>query len=461
MSAPLHHDTSPTRPTGTQVVTAIAALLALLVSLLALGRAMASPVRTVAVEDTGGGTTAPSSLEVDLTEFAIRPGTISAGTGTTITVTNVGQAAHDLTVEGTDVATPGLQPGGTASLSLAGLAPGSYTLLCSVPGHASAGMTGTLTIADDGASDTADMGGHVAPSAEEMLAAMQASVAAFPAETEGVGAAPLEPTLLPDGTKLFELVVDEVRWEVEPGKVVDAVGYNGMVPGPTMRVDVGDRVTIRVVNRLDEEGTSLHPHGLKGHAFELDGVTGISQDPIEPGDTMDHTFVADQESVVTYHSHHMSLHQVPNGLFGVLIVGDYAEVAGVEGVVDEQVMILNDAGNIGFSLNGKSFPATAPLAYRAGDRVIVHYANEGQMAHPMHLHNQRGTVIAKDGYVLPESARYQGDTFDVAPGERLTVVYDMDVPGTWAWHCHILSHVKRADGAMFGMLTAVIVEEST
>lgn len=463
MSAPLLHGAAPTRATGTQVVTAVAALAALLVSLLALGRALASPIGTVAVEGPGGDdTAAPASLDVDLTEFAITSGTVAAGTGTTITVTNIGQTAHDLTVEGTDVATPGLQPGGTASLSLAGLAPGTYTLVCSLPGHASAGMTGTLTIAADGTpvSDAADMGSHAAPSAEEMLAAMQASIAAFPAETEGVGAAPLEPTLLPDGTKLFELVVDEVRWEVEPGKVVDAVGYNGMVPGPTMRVDVGDRVTIRVVNRLDDEGTSLHPHGLKGHAFGLDGVTGISQDPIEPGDTMDHTFVADQESVVTYHSHHMSLHQVPNGLFGALIVGDYAAVAGVEGVVDEQVMILNDAGNIGFSLNGKSFPATTPYSYRSGDRVLVHYANEGQMAHPMHLHNQRGTVIAKDGYVLPESARYQGDTFDVAPGERLTVVYDMDEPGTWAWHCHILSHVKRSDGAMFGMLTAVIVEES-
>jgi manganese oxidase len=292
-----------------------------------------------------------------------------------------------------------------------------------------------------------------------MEALMAASIAAFPAETVGVGAAPLEPTVLDDGTKLFELVVDELEWEVEPGKVVEAVGYNGMVPGPTMRVDVGDRVTIRVVNQLDEEGTSLHPHGLKDHAFELDGVTFISQDPIASGDTMDHTFVADQESVATYHSHHMSLHQVPNGLFGALIVGDYAAVAGVEGVVDEQVMILNDAGNIGFSLNGKSFPATTPYVYRSGDRVIVHYANEGQMAHPMHLHNQTGTVIAKDGYVLPESARYQGDTFDVAPGERLTVVYDMKEPGTWVWHCHILSHVKRGDGSMFGMLTAVIVEE--
>lgn len=181
-----------------------------------------------------------------------------------------------------------------------------------------------------------------------------------------------------------------------------------MVPGPTMRVDVGDEVTIRVRNELDGEGTSLHPHGVKDHDFSIDGVTFISQDPIAPGDSMDYTFVADQESVVTHHSHHMSLHQVPNGLFGALIVGDYADIAGIDGVVDEQVMILNDAGNIGLTLNGKSFPATQAYSYTAGDKVVVHYANEGQMAHPMHLHNQPGRVIAKDGHLLPRAPATRG-----------------------------------------------------
>lgn len=213
-----------------------------------------------------------------------------------------------------------------------------------------------------------------------------------------------------------------------------------------------------MTNRLELEGTSLHSHGLKDHDFAIDGVTFISQDPIEPGESMDYPFTVDQESVMGY-SHHMSLEQVPNGLFGVMILGDYAELAGIEGVVDEIPMIINDAGNIGFSLNGNSFPATTPYQYTSGDKVLVHDTNEGQMSHPMHLHNQTGTVIAKDGYLLTESARYQGDTsFSIAPGERLSVVYELDPPGTWIWHCHILSHVKRADGTMFGMLTAMIVD---
>ena len=78
--------------------------------------------------------------------------------------------------------------------------------------------------------------------------------------------------------------------------------------------------------------------------------------------------------------------------------------------------------------------------------------------HPHHRHRPRaaGQPARDRGDHL---ARCSGDTFDVAPGERLTVVYEMDDVGTWVWHCHILSHLKRSDGSMFGMLTAVIVTE--
>jgi len=159
-----------------------------------------------------------------------------------------------------------------------------------------------------------------------------------------------------------------------------------------------------------------------------------------------------------YHSHHHSSHQVPDGLVGTIIVGDYAELTEQEGVTQEHVMVLNDAGVIGFSLDGKSFPATQPYTATTGEKVMVHYLNEGVMSHPMHLHGQTGWVVAKDGFPLP--APYRFDTLNVAPGERYTVVYDLQEPGTWIWHCHILSHVKRTDGSMFGMLTAMIVEDA-
>lgn len=452
------------------------AVLAALLSVFALGVSLATRNGTgaaidataPAAADPGGG---GSEVRVELSDFAITAADLTAAPGDTLVVHNTGAAEHNLKVRETPVGTGDIAPGASTTLAVADLGPGTYDIWCDIPGHATAGMEGTLTVAadggaepvaaGDGSTDDEGMSGTASSAAmqAEMERVMKDSIGSFPAVTEGVGAAVLEPEILDDGTKFFELVVDELQWEVEPGKVVDAIGYNGMVPGPTMHVDTGDDVVIRVTNQLDDQGTSLHPHGMKDHAFEMDGVTFVSQDPIASGESMDYTFAPTEEAVVTYHSHHMSLKQVPNGLFGAMIVGDWAELSGFDDVVDEQVMILNDAGNIGFSLNGKSFPATTPYQYQQGDRVIVHYANEGQMAHPMHLHNQKGTVIAKDGYLLAEGARYSGDTFNVAPGERLTVVYEMDNVGTWVWHCHVLSHVKRSDGAMFGMLTAVIVTE--
>jgi manganese oxidase len=157
--------------------------------------------------------------------------------------------------------------------------------------------------------------------------------------------------------------------------------------------------------------------------------------------------------------------QVPNGIFGAFTIGDVAlpagrTISGVEIPADIEIahelpMVLNDAGVIGFSLNGKSFPATAPLVVQQGDWAAIHYYNEGLGAHPMHLHQFPQLIYAKDGIPLDEP--YYADTINIAPGERYTVLVNFTDPGTWVWHCHILTHVESEQG-MFGMVTAVIVE---
>ena len=118
-------------------------------------------------------------------------------------------------------------------------------------------------------------------------------------------------------------------------------------------------------------------------------------------------------------------------------------------------MVLNDAGVIGLSLNGKSFPATEPYTLRVGQTMVVNYMNEGLMVHPMHLHQPMGWIIAKDG--VPMDEPLPTDTVLVAPGERYTVLYKAVEPGVWAWHCHILTHAETADGMRY-MVTALVVE---
>lgn len=379
-------------------------------------------------------------------------------TGGDIQIMNMGGTAHNLAVKDTQLASPMVDAGGTGSLSLAGLSAGTYTLYCQVPGHEQLGMKATLKIVNSaGAAGTAAGTGGTAAAApmtaDGMDALMAKSIAAFPAKTEGVGAQLLAPTVLADGTKVFDLTAKVVKWEVEPGRFVDAWTYNGTVPGPTIKVNPGDPVKVVLHNNLPES-TAVHFHGLIT-PNSMDGVPEITQPPIKPGETFTYSFTAQSTPAVgMYHSHQDAVKQVPNGLAGAFLVGDEPTPAGIV-PSQNQIMMLNDSGTLGLTINGKSFPATAPVVADLGDWVEVQYMNEGQMVHPMHLHGLAQLVIAKDGYPVP--APYQADTILVGPGERYTVLVHADNVGTWAWHCHILSHAEREDG-MFGMVTAFIVK---
>jgi FtsP/CotA-like multicopper oxidase with cupredoxin domain len=285
-----------------------------------------------------------------------------------------------------------------------------------------------------------------------MDAEMAARTKAFPAKTAGLGGQLLPPTVLADGTKQFELTAKIVDWQVEPGKTVKAWTYNGVVPGPTLKVEIGDKVKIVIQNELPES-TSIHFHGLKT-PNDMDGVPDITQAPVKPGTAFTYAFTAQGPAVGMYHSHQNAVTQVPNGLAGAFLIGQEPVPAGVK-VAQELPMMLNDAGTIGLTLNGKSFPATAPVVTKLGEYVMVHYLNEGMMAHPMHLHGMVQKIIAKDG--IPLAQPYEADTILVSPGERYTVLIHADTPGVWAWHCHILTHAESAQG-MFGMVTAMIVQ---
>jgi FtsP/CotA-like multicopper oxidase with cupredoxin domain len=397
--------------------------------------------------------------EIQLTEFAIA-GDLAVPEGSVqLRVTNAGNVVHNLTlVDGPR--TPDLDAGESARLNLGEVEAGQYRLICSIPGHESSGMSAILTVGDTPADARS---GHSATEYAAMDMAMTESILAFPAATEGAGNQLLEPKLLADGTKQFEVTIAISPWEVEAGRFVDAWTYNGQVPGPAIRVDDGDRVEVVFHNQLPM-GTDVHFHGVRLEN-QMDGVAPLTQPLIEPGESFTYSFVAVGPAVSMYHAHHHAQLQVPNGLFGTIIIGDTPlptgrVVGGIEvpedlALVAELPMVLNDAGVIGFSLNGKSFPATEPLVVGVDDWFVVHYYNEGLQIHPMHLHGFPQLVFSKDGYPLDEP--YWVDTLNVAPGERYSILVHADAAGAWVWHCHILNHVEREEG-MFGMVTAVIVE---
>lgn len=389
-------------------------------------------------------------------ELTIPPGDIN------LNIVNTGSAAHDFYIRDS-IGTPEIQPGQSAMLELRDLQPGTFEVYCSVAGHEPAGMVATITVSED--ATLAAEGGHGEEHDwEAMDKAMVDSILAFPATTEGIGNTELVPTVLADGTKVFDLVTEIVEWEVEPGKWVEAWTYNGIVPGPAIRVDVGDKVRVNVQNNLPM-GTDIHWHGVDT-PNNMDGVAPLTQPLILSGESYVYEFVADTPAIGMYHAHHHAQMQVTNGMFAIFDIGEkpipYGEtIGGVEIPEDLEValeipMVLNDAGVIGYSINGKSFPATQPYVVNKGDWIVATYYNEGLQIHPMHLHQFGQLVFAKDGF--PLDYPYWADTINVAPGERYSVLIQAEDAGAWVWHCHILTHVESEEG-MFGMVTAIIVQD--
>jgi FtsP/CotA-like multicopper oxidase with cupredoxin domain len=261
---------------------------------------------------------------------------------------------------------------------------------------------------------------------------------------------PLEPTMDGD-VKVFNLTCQDIQWETMPGTAFPAMAFNGLVPGPEIRVTEGDRVRFVVTNEM-AQSTGVHFHGLLV-PNDQDGVPFVTQPPIKPGETFTYEFTVRNAGTHMYHSHHNAAEQVTSGLLGALIVEPKDKSR--EPVVDaEYTMVLNDT-TLGFTLNGKGFPYT-PIVAKLGQKIRIRYMNEGLMIHPMHLHGIPQLVFAKDGYNLP--VPYLCDTLNIAPGERYDVIVDCTEPGYWAFHCHILTHAESRHG-MFGMVTVLLVQE--
>ena len=458
---PQRADTSagPTNSFGTAVFgVGVVGFLGLLAALIALAF-----VALVRDDGGGGGDAVSSQLDISLSEFAI-DGELSAPAGdVTLNIVNGGSIEHNLAVRELGVQSSNMMSRGVDTLALGSLDVGTYELYCTIPGHADSGMTTELVITDADTFEPATPGDeHAGLTAEEMDRLMVDSMLAFPTETEGIGNQLLEPEVLADGTKKFTLVAEVIPWEVAPGEIVEAWAYNGQVPGPRIELDLGDHVQIELTN-LTPMGTDIHWHGIHT-PNDQDGVSPYTQDPIRTGETYTYEFDADEPAIGMYHAHLHSQTSVINGMFATFQIGDnplpsgqtVSDVTIPEDVVPafEKPMVLNDACTIGLTLNGKSFPATEPIVIDEGEWGVIHYYNEGLTAHPMHLHQFPQLVYAKDG--IPLDSPYWADTVNVAPGERYSVLFHATTPGTWVYHCHILTHVERADG-MFGMVTALIV----
>jgi len=315
--------------------------------------------------------------------------------------------------------------------------------------HEMAGMAGMSASPAPTPSAAPPSAASIRAAADAMDAMHEKGMKAFPAKTAGKGNVILHPRI-ENGVKVFELTAKKVQWETSPGQMAEAWTYNGMVPGPQIRVREGERVRIHLQNDLPES-TAIHFHGLEVPNAQ-DGMPFVTQPPIKPGASFTYEFDVPNAGSHMYHAHHNSTKQVSLGLLGAFIV-EPKDTSNEPHADIDYVMILNDGLN-GYTLNGKGFPATEPIVCKRGQTIRIRYMNEGMMIHPMHLHGIHQTVIAKDGWPVPHP--WKCDTVNIAPGERWDTIIHANNPGTWAFHCHILPHAESEHG-MFGMVTALVV----
>jgi len=265
------------------------------------------------------------------------------------------------------------------------------------------------------------------------------------------------PWTMKDGAKEFHLVAEPVEREFAPGMTVKCWGYNGQTPGPTIEAVEGDRVRLLVTNKLPEH-TTIHWHGLL-LPNGMDGVGGLNQPQIKPGETYVYEFTLRQHGTQMYHPHADEMVQMAVGMMGLFIIHpkapeqppvdrDFAimlhEWAVHPGTYRPDPSIMTDFNM--FTFNSKVFPAIDHLVVRTGDRVRVRFGNLSMDEHPIHLHGYSFKITGTDGGAIQPSAQWPETTVLVPVGSTRDIQFVADAPGDWAFHCHKSHHTMNAMG---------------
>ena len=257
--------------------------------------------------------------------------------------------------------------------------------------------------------------------------------------------------------KEFHLVAEAVVREIAPGMKAYLWGYNGQSPGPTIEAVEGDKVRIYVTNRLPEH-TAVHWHGQR-LPNGMDGVAGLTQPAIKPGQTFVYEFQLRRSGTFMYHPHADEMTQMAMGMMGLFIVHprDPAERR-----VDRDYAFMLNAYDIEpgsyvpkvntmldfnlWTFNSRAFPGIDPLVAGQGDKMRVRIGNLTMTNHPIHIHGHEFTVTGTDGGWVPPNAAWPEVTVDIAVGQMRSIEFIADALGDWAMHCHKSHHTMNAMG---------------
>jgi len=298
------------------------------------------------------------------------------------------------------------------------------------------------------------------------------------------------------GVREISLEAREVTWELAPGKRIKAMAYNGQIPGPELRLKEGARARIVLRNALPEP-TTIHWHGVDV-PNPMDGVPGITQKPVQPGETFVYDFIATPPGTRWYHTHFQEHRQLDLGLYAPLIIepaqpdpfpfdreytlvlddwvtgtgtavarstegtaGSRGGMGGMMGMMGGGMGRMMEGmmgrGGMGgmmgggqhpaydvMTINGKAYPATRPLTVRKGERVRLRLISaSAEHTHLIRLAGHRLNVTHTDGNPLVQPVEV--DAVPIAPSERYDVQFVADQPGAWFLYCAEPGHAPAGE----------------
>ena len=395
--------------------------------------AAAETVGAVTIEAFDLGFT-PNAIEMD------SPGRYA------VTLSNTGTIPHDVTFP--DGTTTGMVNGGASATIEVDVPADGLTFLCSIPGHAQAGMEGTVTVKGATAAGADDHGGPLPTS----------DVAADPNAPAPVTYDATAPTLLPGDVHDIDLVITEAEMTVAPGFVQKVWTFGGTVPGPAIRVRVGD--TIRV--HLKNPATNQLPHSIDFHASQVawnDEMTSIN-----PGEEKLYEWTADYAGVWMYHcGTSPALHHIANGMYGMVIVEPK------EGLpkVDNEFALVQSEWYLGpqhdiTSLDKASVGAPAPdfvvfngvanqykdapLAVGTGESVRIFVLDAGpNIDSSFHIVGTIFNTVIKEGIALVKGnpGSWGSQALDLSPAQGGIVEFTTAEDGLYPIVTHAFNFVGR------------------
>jgi nitrite reductase (NO-forming) len=358
--------------------------------------AAAQPV--VATSQPPAGSADKISIEAfDLGFTPSMPSVPAAGTYE-VEFHNTGSTLHDITfADGTKITAEGGKTAtGKVSVPAAGLA-----FLCSIPGHADAGMKGEVMVS----------GAAAAPSAAPVAGGAGAGPVADPNAPEYILFDSKAPAILSGTVHDVDMPIVDKDITVAKGFVVHAWTFGGTVPGPTIRVHLGDTVNVHLIN----QGTMSH--SIDFHASQTAMNNQMVEIPV--GGTLTYTFKADYAGVWMYHCGTApALHHIANGMFGMVIV----EPKGGLPKVDEEVALVQSEWYLGPQKEPVDY-AKANAAAPAPDFVVFNGVANQYKDHPIQVTTKgRVRVFVLDaGPNVDSSFHVVGTIFDTVIKEGITL----------------------------------------